>query len=84
MARLAKGASALLTIFGEAAARVVLNPVGERIQSANDYGRVTLTLKNRYELPFTPEVSRTVTLSLGEPVRETSSARAVTTMFEPA
>jgi hypothetical protein len=49
-----------------------------------DYGRVTLTLKNRAGLALMPVVSRTVTLSSGEPARETSIACVVSTLFEPA
>jgi len=47
-----------------------------------NHGRVTLTRRNRAGLPFMPVRSRMVTLSSGEPARETSIACAVSTLFE--
>jgi hypothetical protein len=42
-----------------------------------------LTLKNRDGRAVTPFKSRTVTVVFGEPVRETSAASALNTLFVP-
>jgi len=51
---------------------------------ARVYGLVTLILRKRTALARMADVSRTVTLSSGEPARETSMAFAVKTILEPA
>ena len=48
-----------------------------------DYGLVTMTRRNRAEAPVAGEVSRTVTRSLGEPMRETSTACEVKLILGP-
>ena len=48
-----------------------------------NYGRVTLTLRNLVDCAVTPEASRSVTFSFGDPIREISGACGVSTMFEP-
>ena len=53
------------------------------VVSAAPYGWVTRTRKYLAE-PLIPAVSRMVTLSLGDPLREVSIACAVNTMLVPA
>ena len=50
----------------------------------SDYGLVTLTRRKRAVWLAKAKVSRMVTVSFGDPIREISAACAVSTMFEPA